>query len=168
MSPPLRGQEHVDSCISGLIDGTIDVICTDHAPHALEKKMQELDQAPFGIVGLETCLGLVVTRLIAPGHLDWPTALAKLTINPARILGIDKGTLKVGADADITIIDPDIRWIVEPTSFRSKSANTPFGGWELQGQAETVIVGGRIKHQSATAPRPELLGEPERALAGSR
>ena len=147
MSPPLRGQEHVDACIAGLRDGTIDVICTDHAPHALEKKMRELDQAPFGIVGLETALGLVVTRLIEPGHLDWPTALAKMTINPARILGINKGTLKIGADADITVIDPEARWTVNPARFRSKSTNTPFAGWNLQGRADTVIVGGRIKYQ---------------------
>ena len=126
--------------------------------------MQELDRAPFGIVGLETCLGLVVKQLIAPGHLDWPTALAKLTINPARILGIDKGTLRIGADADVTIIDPDQRWTVEPGRFRSKSSNTPFGGWELQGRAETVLVGGKIKHHSESAVRPELLGEPDRAL----
>ena len=147
MSPPLRGQEHVNACISGLRDGTIDAICTDHAPHALEKKMRELDQAPFGIVGLETALGLVVTRLIEPGHLDWPTALAKMTINPARILGINKGTLAIGADADITVIDPDVRWTVNPARFRSKSTNTPFAGWNLQGRADTVIVGGRIKYQ---------------------
>ena len=150
MSPPLRSRRHLESLIAGLMDGTIDVICTDHAPHAVEKKMQELDQAPFGIVGLETALGLVVTRLIEPGHLDWPTALAKLTINPARILGIDKGTLAIGADADVTIIDPSARWIVDPEKFRSKSSNTPFGGDELTGRAETVIVGGRIKYQLET------------------
>ena len=107
--------------------------------------MRELDQAPFGIVGLETALGLVVTRLIEPGHLDWPTALAKMTINPARVLGIDKGTLAVGADADVTIIDPDVRWTVDPSKFRSKSTNTPFAGWKLHGRADTVIVGGRVK-----------------------
>jgi len=145
MNPPLRGQGHVTGCIDGLIDGTIDVIATDHAPHSREKKMQELDRAPFGIVGLETALGLVVTRLIEPGHLDWPTALAKMTVNPARILGIDKGTLEVGADADVTIIDPDVRWTVDPAEFRSKSANSPFLGWELKGRAEVVIVGGRVK-----------------------
>jgi dihydroorotase len=147
MSPPLRGQEHVDACIAGLRDGTIDVICTDHAPHALEKKMCELDLAPFGIVGLETALGLVVTRLIEPGLLDWSAALAKMTINPARILGINKGTLKLGADADVTLIDPDVRWTVDPANFRSKSRNTPFAGWKLQGRADTVIVGGRVKYQ---------------------
>jgi dihydroorotase len=147
MSPPLRSQQDVETCIAGLVDGTIDVICTDHAPHAREKKMRELDQAPFGIVGLETCLGLVVTKLIEPGILDWSTAIEKMTINPARILGLKKGTLVEGADADITIIDPDARWTVDPQRFRSKSTNTPFAGWQLRGRAETVIVGGKVKFE---------------------
>jgi dihydroorotase len=145
MSPPLRGREHVDAVIAGLADGTIDVIASDHAPHAKEKKMQELDRAPFGIVGLETSLGLVITQLIEPGHLDWSTALSKMTINPARILGIPKGTLQIGADADVTIIDPNARWTVDPSKFLSKSTNTPFAGWELHGRAEMVLVGGRVK-----------------------
>jgi dihydroorotase len=145
MNPPLRSQDHVEACIAGLADGTIDAIASDHAPHAKEKKMQELDQAPFGIVGLETALGLVITRLVEPGHLDWSNALAKMTVNPARILGIPKGTLKIGADADITIIDPEVRWRVDPAEFRSKSTNTPFAGWELKGRAVTVIVGGLVK-----------------------
>ncbi len=145
MNPPLRGKGHVDACIEGLQDGTLDCIATDHAPHARQKKMQELDRAPFGIVGLETALGLVVTRLIEPGHLDWPTALAKMTCNPARILGIPKGTLALGADADVTIIDPDARWTVDPAQFRSKSSNTPFAGWELTGRADTVIVAGEVR-----------------------
>ncbi|MEN6494853.1 MAG: dihydroorotase [Thermoguttaceae bacterium] len=145
MNPPLRGQDHVDACIAGLIDGTIDVIATDHAPHAAEKKLQELDRAPFGIVGLETALGLVITKLIDPGHLDWSTALAKMTINPAQALGINKGTLAIGADADVTIIDPDVCWTVRPTEFHSKSTNSPFAGWTLKGRATTVIVGGRVK-----------------------
>lgn len=134
------------ACIEGLADGTIDIIASGHAPRAAEKKMLELDQAPFGMINLETTLSLVVTRLIAPGHLDWPTALAKLTINPARALGLDKGTLRVGADADITIIDPGLRWIVEPARFRSKSSNTPLAGVELQGKAVHTIVGGRLKY----------------------
>ena len=145
MNPPLRGAGHVKGCTDGLIDGTIDVIATDHAPHAREKKMQELDRAPFGIVGLETALGLVATRLIEPGHLDWPTVLSKMTINPARILGIDKGSLAIGADADVTVIDPSVQWTVDPADFQSKSSNTPFTGWELTGRAEVVLVGGRIK-----------------------
>jgi len=145
MNPPLRSRDHVDAIIAGLADGTIDVIATDHAPHAQEKKMQELDRAPFGIVGLETALGLVVTKLIEPGRLDWPSALAKLTIHPARILGIPKGTLALGADADITILDPEVRWKVNPAEFRSKSRNTAFGGMELKGRATTVIVGGEVR-----------------------
>lgn len=145
MNPPLRGQGHVDACIEGLQDGTIDCIVTDHAPHAKEKKMQELDRAPFGILGLETALGLVVTKLIEPGHLDWTTALQKLTINPARVIGVDKGTLAIGADADVVVIDPNVEWTVDPAEFKSKSTNTPFTGWKLRGRAEKVIVGGRIK-----------------------
>ncbi len=147
MNPPLRGPGHVQACIEGLQDGTIDCIVTDHAPHAKEKKMRELDQAPFGVVGLETALGLVVTRLIEPGHLTWSQALEKMTINPARVIGVPKGTLAAGADADVVIIDPKARWKVDPGKFLSKSSNTPFAGWELTGRAETVIVGGKVKFQ---------------------
>jgi dihydroorotase len=147
MNPPLRGREHVEAVIAALADGTIDAIASDHAPHAQEKKMQELDQAPFGIVGLETSLGLVITRLIQPGHLDWPTALGKMTINPARILGIPKGTLGIGADADVTIIDPKVRWKVDPAQFRSKSTNTPFAGMELTGRAEMVLIAGEVRYR---------------------
>jgi dihydroorotase len=145
MNPPLRSQEHVDACLAGLIDGTIDAIASDHAPHAREKKRRGLEQAPFGIIGLETTLGLVVTRLVEPGLLDWSRALALLTINPARVLGIPRGTLALGAEADVTIIDPDVRWTVDPAQLRSKSTNTPFAGWELRGRADTVLVGGKVK-----------------------
>lgn len=147
MSPPLRGRIDVEACIQGLKDDTIEVICTDHAPHALEKKMQEIDIAPFGIVGLETCLPLTISQLIEPGHLTWEQAIRKLTINPARILGIDKGTLRVGADADVTIIDPNLTWICDPQQFKSKSKNSPFGGWEFTGRAVTTIVAGRVRYQ---------------------
>ena len=148
INPPLRSRDHVEALIAGLADGTLDVIATDHAPHAQEKKMQELDRAPFGAVGLETALGLVITQLIEPGHLDWMAALAKLTINPARILGIPKGTLALGAEADITIIDPNARWTVDPANFRSKSRNTPFARMELTGRATTVIVGGEVRFRA--------------------
>ena len=147
MNPPLRGQEHVEAVIAGLADGTIDCVASDHAPHAQQKKMQELDQAPFGVVGLETSLGLVITKLVEPGHLDWPAVVRKMSLNPAAILGVAKGTLRLGADADITIIDPKARWTVDPAEFRSKSTNTPFAGWELTGRADAVIVGGRVKFQ---------------------
>lgn len=145
VNPPLRSQEHIDACISGLADGTIDVIASGHAPRASEKKMRELDQAPFGIISLETTLGLVITKLIEPGYLDWSQALAKLTINPAKTLGLNKGTLQVGADADITVIDPNARWTVDPARFRSKSTNTPFAGYQLRGRAVNVIVNGDVK-----------------------
>ena len=143
--PPLRDATCVEACIAGLRDGTLDAIASGHAPRALEKKMRELDKAPYGAVGLETTLALVITQLIEPGHLDWLTALSKLTVNPARILGLDKGTLRVGADADVTVIDPDARWTVDPKKFVSKSCNTPLEGWELRGRAAHVIVGGRMK-----------------------
>ena len=108
--------------------------------------MQELDRAPFGMIGLETTLSVVATQLIQPGHLDWQTALGKMTINPSRVLGLDKGTLQVGADADVTIIDPTAQWNVSRTSLHSKSSNTPLIGTELCGRADTVIVGGRVKY----------------------
>jgi dihydroorotase len=152
MSPPLRSRDDVEACLDGLIDDTIEVICTDHAPHALEKKMQELDVAPFGIVGLETCLPLVITHLVIPGHLTWPQAIRKMTINPARILGVDKGTLRPGADADVTIIDPELAWTVDPQQFKSKSKNSPYGGHEVTGRAVVTIVGGRVKYQLHACP----------------
>jgi dihydroorotase len=109
--------------------------------------MQGLDEAPFGMVSLETTLALVITQLIEPGHLSWPAALARLTVNAARVLGIQKGTLRVGADADVTIIDPQLRWTVTPDRFRSKSSNTPLSGRELKGRAVTTIVGGEIRYK---------------------
>ena len=147
INPPLRGQMHLEACIAGLKDGTLDVIASDHQPQAVEKKMQELDRAPFGVIALETALSVVVTKLIRPGHLDWLTALEKMTIRPARALGIPKGTLQIGVDADVTIIDPDANWTVEPDAFFSKSSNSPYLGETLFGRATTVIVSGIIKFE---------------------
>jgi dihydroorotase len=149
MNPPLRTWSDVEAVINGLKDHTISIIATDHAPHAREKKMREIDQAPFGIVGLETLIPITVTRLIDPGHLTWPEVIRKLTCNPAQLLGIAKGTLKAGADADVTIIDPDVRWTIDPAAFRSKSRNTPFGGWEVRGRAHTAIVAGEVRYSRA-------------------
>jgi dihydroorotase len=145
VNPPLRSQEHVDACVQGLRDGTIDVISSGHAPRALEKKMVELDRAPFGVVGAETTLAVLSTKLIRTGALDWITVLEKLTINPARVLGLAKGTLQVGSDADITVIDPEATWTVDPERLLSKSKNTPFAGWQLTGKAVQVFVGGAPK-----------------------
>ncbi|MFO0951868.1 MAG: dihydroorotase [Isosphaeraceae bacterium] len=146
MNPPLRTWADVEAVIGGLVDDTIEILATDHAPHAPEKKMRELDLAPFGIVGLETLLPITVKGLIEPGHLTWPQVIRKLTVNPARLLNIPKGTLKPGADADVTIIDPEARWKIDPEKFLSKSRNTPYGGWEVRGRAHTVIVAGEVRH----------------------
>jgi dihydroorotase len=128
------------------VDGTIDCIATDHAPHAREKKMLEIDRAPFGILGLETAVGLAVTRLVAPGRIGWPRLVEALSLLPARILGIARGTLQAGAVADITLIDPEVSWRVDASRFRSKSINTPFDGWTLRGRAVATIVAGRVKY----------------------
>lgn len=148
INPPLRSQEDVDACIAGLRDGTIDVISSGHAPRASQKKMLELDRVPFGITGLETMMGLLVTKLIEPGILDWKTVLEKLTVNPARILGVDRGTLQVGADADVTVFDPQAAWTVDPEKFYSRSTNTPFDGWELRGRTVKVLVGGELRYEA--------------------
>ena len=147
VNPPLRSENHVEACIAGLKDATIDVISAGHSPRAVEKKMQELDLAPFGMSALETTMALVNTHLIETGRLDWMTALAKLTINPARILGLRKGTLEVGADADVVVIDPHHRWTVDPAQFRSKSSNTPLAGASLLGRATHTIVSGNLRYQ---------------------
>jgi dihydroorotase len=146
MNPPLRTQADVDAVIGGLRDGTIDLLATDHAPHSPEKKMRELDQAPFGIVGLETLIPITVLGLIEPGHLTWPEVIRKLTVEPAKLIGIPKGTLRPGADADVTIIDPTTPWTIDPRAFHSKSRNTPYGGWEVRGRAHTVIVSGEVRY----------------------
>jgi dihydroorotase len=147
MSPPLRTAADIDAIIAGIVDGTIDCIATDHAPHAREKKMLELDRAPFGILGLETAVGLSVTRLVAPGRIGWPRLVEALSTLPARVLGIDRGTLRPGAVADITLIDPQLSWKVDVNTFRSKSVNSPFHGWTLQGRAVATIVAGRLKYR---------------------
>jgi dihydroorotase len=104
--------------------------------------MRELDQAPFGIIGLETSLSVVITKLVRPGILDWQAVAEKMSLNPAKILGIPKGTLAIGADADITIVDPDAQWTVFADDFHSKSKNSPYIGWKLFGRASAVFVGG--------------------------
>jgi dihydroorotase len=119
------------------------VIATDHAPHAAFEKEREFDYAPFGIVGLETAWGLTMV-LVEEGVLTVEQAVAALTAQPARAFGLTKGALAVGADADVTIVDPDAQWVVDPERFRSKGRNTPFSGWKLKGQVVSTLVGGRI------------------------
>ena len=147
MSPPLRTAADVEAIIAGIVDGTIDCIATDHAPHAPEKKMLELDRAPFGIMGLETAVGLSVTRLVATGRIGWPRLIEAMSTLPARILGINRGTLRPGSVADITLIDPECAWQVDVKSFCSKSVNSPFDRWTLRGRAVATIVAGRVKYR---------------------
>jgi dihydroorotase len=147
MSPPLRTAADVQAILAGLIDGTLEVICTDHAPHAPEKKMREFDQTPNGIIGLETLLPICVVELIEKKRLTWPQLIEKLTINPARILTIDKerGSLHAGKIADITVIDPRAEWTIDVSQFQSKSRNCPWQGQTVRGRASAVIVGGKVK-----------------------
>ena len=143
MNPPLRMAADIDALIGGIADGTITILASDHAPHALVEKEVEFDRAPFGIVGLETEFGLFHQILVENRRaISLPRLLELLTINPARLLKLDRGTLSVGAVADVTLIDPALEWTVEPRAFRSRSRNTPFGGWRLKGRAVRTIVGG--------------------------
>lgn len=144
VNPPLRTQDDVAAVIEGLVDGTIDCIASDHAPHSDESKDAEFDQVPPGMIGLETTVGLVKTYLIDKGFLDWADAIQKMTTTPAKIFNLPGGTMSVGSDADITIIDPDKKWTVAKERFRSRSRNSPFIGWKLTGQVNTTILGGRI------------------------
>ncbi len=145
MNPPLRSRKDMEALKAGLKDGTIDAIATDHAPHAAHEKEREFEYAPFGIVGLETALGLSLT-LVEEGVLTLEQMVAALTIRPARVFGLAKGTLALGADADVVVMDPEAQWTVDPERFRSKGRNTPFGGWKLKGQVVTTLVGGRVVH----------------------
>lgn len=147
LSPPLRTADHVAACIKGLKDGTIDAICSDHQPHAAEKTERELDQAPFGAVGLETLLPVCIKVLIEPGHLDWLGLVRLLTTGPANVLGISAGTLTGGKLADITLIDPSQRWTIRPDEFYSRGRNTPFGGMEVNGRVVKTIVDGEVRFE---------------------
>ncbi|WP_447976798.1 dihydroorotase [Candidatus Nitrospira bockiana] len=148
MNPPLRTWEDVQAIKDGLKDGTIDVIATDHAPHAVQEKQQEFAAAPNGIVGLETALPLTLA-LVEEGVLSLEAAVAKLTTAPARAFGLDRGTLAPGADADVTIVDQQATWEIDPARFRSKSRNTPFAGWKVKGRVLVTLVGGSVVYQSA-------------------
>lgn len=147
VNPPLRSEEDVSAIREGLASGVIDIIASDHAPHTPEEKNRSWEEAPFGIIGLETTLGLVLTFLVRPGILTFTQAIEKLTIAPARIFGLDTlgvGQLRVGIKADLTLIDFERRWRVDVNRFYSKGRNCPFDGWELQGKAVLTILGGRI------------------------
>lgn len=143
MNPPLRTDADVQAVKEGLRDGTIDGIATDHAPHAVQEKQLQFDEAPFGIVGLETALPLVL-NLVEEGVLSSEQAISKLTCAPAQVFALPKGTLALGADADVVLIDPDHTWVVDPSRFQSKARNTPFTGWTMKGRVMKTIVGGEV------------------------
>ena len=147
VNPPLRSEEDVAAVREALASGVIDIIASDHAPHSLEEKNREWDQAPFGVIGLETTLGLVLSFLVRPGILTLSQAIEKMTIMPATIFGLDVsggGSLKPGVKADLTLIDLERKWKVDASSFYSKGRNCPFNGWELQGKAILTMVAGQI------------------------
>jgi dihydroorotase len=144
MNPPLREPEDREAIRQGLRDGTIDVICTDHAPHHYDAKEREFDDAPNGIIGLETALGLAVTELVDPGLLSLPDLVNRMSVMPARIFSLQGGSLAPGAAADVVVFDPAAEWTVRPETFYSKSRNTPFGGRRLRGRAEATIVRGQL------------------------
>ncbi|MBK9308845.1 MAG: dihydroorotase [Nitrospira sp.] len=146
MNPPLRGERDRAAVIEGLADGTIDIIATDHAPHAEYEKQWGMERAPFGIVGLETALALTL-RLVEQGLLSLERAVQCLTSKPAGLLGLPGGTLAPGVSADIILVDRACEWVVEPDQFYSKGRNTPFAGWRLRGRVMMTVVGGRIRHR---------------------
>jgi dihydroorotase len=147
MNPPLREAADVEALREALKDGTVDVIATDHAPHHYDAKEREFDDAPNGILGLETAFGLAVTELVRPGIVSLPDLLYRMSTRPAQVFKLPGGTLAVGAPADVVILDPGVEWTVEPSRFYSKSRNTPFGGRRLFGRIEVTIVRGRVVYE---------------------
>jgi dihydroorotase len=144
MNPPLRSAADREAILAGLADGTIEILCSDHAPHCDYEKEVEFDYAPFGITGLETELALSLMQLVHTKRVSLADLIAKFTLNPARLLNLGKGTLGVGADGDVTVFDPESEWIFRVEASASKSKNSPFHGWKLKGKAVATIVAGKI------------------------
>ncbi len=148
MNPPLRTLDDVRALREGVADGTIDCLASDHAPHAREEKELEFGLAPFGIVSLDCALGLYVKALVDTDLLDWPGLIHRLTVGPAALLDLPTGTLSRGADADVTIIDPDTPWTVDVDAFASKGRNCPYHGWQLHARPVMTLVGGKLIYQA--------------------
>ncbi len=144
MNPPLRTAADRDAVRAGLADGTLDVVATDHAPHHYDEKETAFQDAPCGIVGLETAVGLMLTHIVGKGVLDLAGLVDRMSCAPARAFHLPGGTLAEGSIADVTVLDLDAAWTVDATSFRSRSRNTPFGGWSLKGRARYTVVGGAV------------------------
>ena len=147
MNPPLRSAADRLAVRQGLIDGVLECVATDHAPHHYEEKEREFDDAPFGIVGLETALAVCIGELVKPGDLTLFDLVERMSTAPARLMGIEGGTLRPGSRADLVLFDPEEEWTVDPASFRSKSRNTPFSGWEVTGRVKRTIVGGETRYR---------------------
>jgi dihydroorotase len=143
VNPPLREESDIEALMKGLADGTIDAIATDHAPHTVDEKDQEYDQAPNGMIGLETAFGVMMTRMVHTGKITPSKLVELMSVNPAKILKVEGGTLKVGSPADVSIMRPDEKWVVDAARFKSKARNTPFNGMELKGRPYITIVAGQ-------------------------
>jgi dihydroorotase len=152
MNPPLRSAHDREAILEGLVDGTLEIIGSDHAPHCDYEKEVEFDYAPFGITGLETELALCLMQLVHAGRLSLPDLIRKFTVAPARLLRLDRGTLTAGAPADVTVFDLDREWTFSAGESASKSRNSPFLGWRLKGRAVTTIVGGKIVWREQNEP----------------
>ncbi|MBN1361431.1 MAG: dihydroorotase [Sedimentisphaerales bacterium] len=148
VNPPLRAQKDVEALKEAIVDGLVDALVTDHAPHLQSEKELEFLSAPFGIAGLECALGLYIKALIEPKLLDWLGLIRLMTVNPAGIIGIDKGTLSQGRQGDVTIIDPEAEWEIDVQKFVSKSRNCPYHGWKVKGKVEKTIVGGEVRFET--------------------
>ena len=153
MNPPLRSTRDREALIEGVVDGTIDCLATDHAPHTDIEKDNDFDAAPFGIVGLETALGIYLKALVDPKHLSLSDLILRMTRRPLEILGRAGGTLEAGFEADVTVFDPAQQWTVRASDFASKSRNTPFDGWNLSGRILLTVVGGRVTYRAEAEAR---------------
>jgi dihydroorotase len=148
MKPPLRGEEDKKAILTAVLDGTIDVFATDHAPHTPDEKEVEFDYAPFGIIGLETAVPLLLDKLVNPGLISLQRFVEMMSLNPATILGLkNKGRIDIGADADLTVLNLSTNHTIDSSSFFSKSRNTPFNGWTVNGIPEITIVSGKIVYK---------------------
>jgi dihydroorotase len=151
MNPPLRSEADRQAVIAAVADGTVDCLCTDHAPHTADEKAQPFDSAPFGIVGLETALALTITGLVRPGHITMERAIELWSEAPRRLFGLEEVRVEPGFPADLTVFDPEEEWTVDPSAFHSKGRSTPFTGARLHGRVKLTVCDGRITHTETAA-----------------
>jgi dihydroorotase len=152
VNPPLRSEADRLAVLAAVADGTLDCIATDHAPHHYDEKEQAFDDAPFGLIGLETCVGISMTYLFRDEYVGLSDLIHRMSTGPALAFGLEAGTLVPGAPGDVTVLDPDARWTVDARAFLSRSRNTPFDGWELTGRAVATVVGGELAFRLQDAP----------------